>query len=288
MGHRQQVVESSLSKLGLSILSEFNDQKMHWSHLIFCCLSIIPPESSGFPRTNLLYPCSMSQTCCAAFRFLVSMKSDACNRFRMQGKNRFMPVHKPHPMNSVVRDDYYESDNPRIVSWLDELVRSICRNTLLGQGVRKWRNGLYEWMMSTWYFKIRWYFTMNFEDSICLQMIWRCYGISLYFTHTPLQMESSDFFLFPYIEVACISGIPMYHQMSMLVASCPSTKSTLETQVWNELREGWEVFWYETWRTFGLRFSERVLVNCKTQGFRTRQDWWQDDEMTMEDDEACF
>lgn len=61
------------------------------------------------------------------------MKSDACNRFRMQGKNRFMPVHKPHPMNSVVRDDYYESDNPRIVSWLDELVRSICRNTLLGQ-----------------------------------------------------------------------------------------------------------------------------------------------------------
>lgn len=33
----------------------------------------------------------------------------------MQGKNRFMPVHKPHPMNSVVRDNYYDSDNPRIV-----------------------------------------------------------------------------------------------------------------------------------------------------------------------------
>ena len=41
----------------------------------------------------------------------------------MQGKNRFMPVHKPHPMNSVVRDDYYDSDNPRIVSWPGELVR---------------------------------------------------------------------------------------------------------------------------------------------------------------------
>ena len=33
----------------------------------------------------------------------------------MQGKNRFMPVHKPHPMNSVVRDNYYDSENPRIV-----------------------------------------------------------------------------------------------------------------------------------------------------------------------------
>eukprot|EP00435_Cladocopium_sp_Y103_P014478 s1847_g3.t1 len=37
------------------------------------------------------------------------------SRFRMQGKNRFTPVHKPHPMNSVVRDNYYDSDNPRIV-----------------------------------------------------------------------------------------------------------------------------------------------------------------------------
>ncbi|CAK8990471.1 Uncharacterized protein SCF082_LOCUS2235 [Durusdinium trenchii] len=33
----------------------------------------------------------------------------------MLGKNRFMPVHAPHPMNSVVRDDYYDSDNPSIV-----------------------------------------------------------------------------------------------------------------------------------------------------------------------------
>ncbi|CAK8985306.1 unnamed protein product [Durusdinium trenchii] len=37
------------------------------------------------------------------------------SRFRMLGKNRFMPVHAPHPMNSVVRDDYYDSDNPSIV-----------------------------------------------------------------------------------------------------------------------------------------------------------------------------
>ena len=52
----------------------------------------------------------------------------------MQGKNRFMPVHKPHPMNSVVRDDYYDSDNPRIVSWPGELVRNTSgRSTLLGQ-----------------------------------------------------------------------------------------------------------------------------------------------------------
>eukprot|EP00438_Fugacium_kawagutii_P024135 Skav222771 [mRNA] locus=scaffold600:340351:345803:- [translate_table: standard] len=31
----------------------------------------------------------------------------------MESKNRFLPVHQPHPMNSVVRDDYYDSDNPR-------------------------------------------------------------------------------------------------------------------------------------------------------------------------------
>lgn len=34
----------------------------------------------------------------------------------MLGKNRFMPVHAPHPMNSVVRDDYYDSDNPSIAA----------------------------------------------------------------------------------------------------------------------------------------------------------------------------
>lgn len=37
------------------------------------------------------------------------------NRFRMQSKNRYVPVHKPHPQESVVRDEYYESDNPNIV-----------------------------------------------------------------------------------------------------------------------------------------------------------------------------
>eukprot|EP00931_Biecheleriopsis_adriatica_P122548 TRINITY_DN97546_c0_g1_i1.p1 TRINITY_DN97546_c0_g1~~TRINITY_DN97546_c0_g1_i1.p1 ORF type:complete len:258 (+),score=45.47 TRINITY_DN97546_c0_g1_i1:98-871(+) len=41
------------------------------------------------------------------------------SRFRMESKNRFTPVHKPHPMQTVVRDDYYESDNPSVV-W-DEL-----------------------------------------------------------------------------------------------------------------------------------------------------------------------
>lgn len=33
----------------------------------------------------------------------------------MQSANRFTPVHKPHPKEVVVRDDYYESDNPNIV-----------------------------------------------------------------------------------------------------------------------------------------------------------------------------
>ncbi|CAJ1359297.1 unnamed protein product [Effrenium voratum] len=37
------------------------------------------------------------------------------SRFRTDSKNRFTPVHKPHPMNSVVRDDYYDSDHPDIV-----------------------------------------------------------------------------------------------------------------------------------------------------------------------------
>mmetsp|Transcript_50028 Transcript_50028/g.116760 ORF Transcript_50028/g.116760 Transcript_50028/m.116760 type:complete len:250 (-) Transcript_50028:145-894(-) len=35
--------------------------------------------------------------------------------FRMESINRFTPVHKPHPMGSVVRDDYYESENSNIV-----------------------------------------------------------------------------------------------------------------------------------------------------------------------------
>lgn len=37
------------------------------------------------------------------------------NKFRMQDRNRFMPVHKPHPMERMVRDDYYDSDNPNIM-----------------------------------------------------------------------------------------------------------------------------------------------------------------------------
>lgn len=42
-------------------------------------------------------------------------------------------------------------------------------------------------------------------------------------------------------------------------------------QVWNELREGWEVFWYETWRTFwsqGFRksFLETVKRKVLEQG----------------------
>eukprot|EP00440_Ansanella_granifera_P018243 gb/GFBE01019810.1/.p1 GENE.gb/GFBE01019810.1/~~gb/GFBE01019810.1/.p1 ORF type:complete len:276 (+),score=48.69 gb/GFBE01019810.1/:1-828(+) len=41
------------------------------------------------------------------------------SKFREQSANRFTPVHKPHPMNTVVRDDYYESSNPNI-AW-DEL-----------------------------------------------------------------------------------------------------------------------------------------------------------------------
>mmetsp|Transcript_41911 Transcript_41911/g.84514 ORF Transcript_41911/g.84514 Transcript_41911/m.84514 type:complete len:179 (-) Transcript_41911:27-563(-) len=36
----------------------------------------------------------------------------------MLGENRFTPVYKPHPQESVVRDDYYQSDNPNIV-WED-------------------------------------------------------------------------------------------------------------------------------------------------------------------------
>lgn len=37
------------------------------------------------------------------------------NKFRMQSKNRFSPVHKPHPTQVTIRDDYYESDNPDII-----------------------------------------------------------------------------------------------------------------------------------------------------------------------------
>ncbi|CAD7956437.1 unnamed protein product [Amoebophrya sp. A25] len=35
------------------------------------------------------------------------------NKFRADSKNRFMPVHKPHSKEIVVRDDYYESPHPR-------------------------------------------------------------------------------------------------------------------------------------------------------------------------------
>uniref|UniRef100_A0A7S1FHN7 AP2/ERF domain-containing protein n=1 Tax=Noctiluca scintillans TaxID=2966 RepID=A0A7S1FHN7_NOCSC len=37
------------------------------------------------------------------------------NKFREQRKNRFIPAHAPHPMESVVRDEYYQSDNPDII-----------------------------------------------------------------------------------------------------------------------------------------------------------------------------
>jgi len=37
------------------------------------------------------------------------------NRFRMQSQNRFVPVHQPHPKQVMVRDEYYESENPNIV-----------------------------------------------------------------------------------------------------------------------------------------------------------------------------
>lgn len=40
------------------------------------------------------------------------------NKFRMQSKNRLTPVHRPHPKEVVVRDEYYESDNPNIM-WED-------------------------------------------------------------------------------------------------------------------------------------------------------------------------
>lgn len=36
------------------------------------------------------------------------------NRFRMENKNRFMPVHKPHPKEVTVRDDYYKSENANV------------------------------------------------------------------------------------------------------------------------------------------------------------------------------
>merc|ERR1712113_1203032 len=39
-------------------------------------------------------------------------------RFRMLRPNRFTPVHKPHPQETVVRDDYYETENPNIM-WED-------------------------------------------------------------------------------------------------------------------------------------------------------------------------
>merc|ERR1719188_582767 len=42
--------------------------------------------------------------------------------FRARPENRFKPVHLPHPMETVVRDDYYQSDNPNI-QW-DELNES--------------------------------------------------------------------------------------------------------------------------------------------------------------------
>jgi len=37
------------------------------------------------------------------------------NKFRMISKNRFMPVHKERPKEVMVRDDFYESENPNIV-----------------------------------------------------------------------------------------------------------------------------------------------------------------------------
>eukprot|EP00929_Paragymnodinium_shiwhaense_P089170 TRINITY_DN49378_c0_g1_i1.p2 TRINITY_DN49378_c0_g1~~TRINITY_DN49378_c0_g1_i1.p2 ORF type:complete len:301 (-),score=86.80 TRINITY_DN49378_c0_g1_i1:136-1038(-) len=40
------------------------------------------------------------------------------SKWRSQGANRFMPVHKEHPKEIMVRDDYYESDNKNIV-WED-------------------------------------------------------------------------------------------------------------------------------------------------------------------------
>jgi len=42
--------------------------------------------------------------------------------FRSRPENRFQPVHLPHHMETVVRNDYYESENPNIV-W-DELNES--------------------------------------------------------------------------------------------------------------------------------------------------------------------
>lgn len=41
------------------------------------------------------------------------------NKFRMQSQNRFMPVHKARNQECMVRDDYYQSDNPNI--YWDEL-----------------------------------------------------------------------------------------------------------------------------------------------------------------------
>jgi len=36
------------------------------------------------------------------------------NKFRSLSKNRYSPVHKERPKEVVVRDDYYDSDNPNI------------------------------------------------------------------------------------------------------------------------------------------------------------------------------
>ena len=49
------------------------------------------------------------------------------SKFRMQSKNRFTPVHAPHPMHSVVRDDYYHSENPSVAArWSLE---SVCKSS---------------------------------------------------------------------------------------------------------------------------------------------------------------
>ncbi len=58
--------------------------------------------------------------------------------------------------------------------------------------------------------------------------------------------------------------LPLY-----MYTSCPCWLQVVHVQVWNELREGWEVFWYETWRTVGYRISG-CLFQVKRKDFKNR------------------
>lgn len=132
--------------------------------------------------------------------------------------------------------------------------------------------------MSTWYFKIRWYYadTRNFKDSTCLRTIWRCYGISLYFTDSIIN---GKFFvslphtlkLLVFQEFTCIylsTNIQAVH------VGCKLSIYQIHTGNPGLERASRGLGGLLVWNLADFLvsgFQKGFFGNCKTQGFRTRQ-----------------